>query len=386
MAEGGHSMYGEPRQSAGEGGKDWFVPKIRVIGLGGGGCNAVDRMITVGIPGVEYIAANTDAQSLSVASAPTRIQLGPQLTRGLGAGGSAEVGRKAAQESELELRDALEGADLVFLAAGMGGGTGTGSAPVVARIARELGALTVAVVTCPFGFEGAQRARSAQAGLQRLERHVHTLVRVQNDQLLEVAPKDLRLEVAFCVADEVLRQGIQGITELVTQAGLINLDFASVAAVIRQGGNALMAIGRGDTVQQAAEAALCHPLLENALIDRAAALLVHVTGDSEMGLADIDEAMSAIIQRAHPAVNLLFGASEDQEMGGRAQVILIATGIRDSGREPIAVQSLFGVPLPATEEDEIPQEPEPASVWESLDVPAFMRRRELSGVGTSTLE
>lgn len=379
-------MYGEPMGSAGEGGNDWLVPKIRVIGLGGGGCNAVDRMITVGIPGVEYIAANTDAQSLSIASAPTRIQLGPQLTRGLGAGGSAEVGRKAAEESEQELREALEGADMVFLAAGMGGGTGTGSVPVVARIARELGALTVAVVTCPFAFEGAQRARTAQAGLQRLERHVHTLVRVQNDLLLEVAPKDLRLEVAFCVADEVLRQGIQGITELVTQAGLINLDFASVAAVIRQGGNALMAIGRGDTVQQAAEAALGHPLLENALIDRASALLVHVTGDSEMGLADIDEAMSKIIQRAHPAVDLLFGASEDQEIGGRAQVILIATGIRESRREPIAVQSLFGVPLPATEKDDIPEEPEPADVWESLDVPAFMRRPELSGLGTHTRE
>jgi cell division protein FtsZ len=215
---------------------------------------------------------------------------------------------------------------------------------------------------------------------------VHTLVRVQNDLLLEVAPKDLRLEVAFCVADEVLRQGIQGITELVTQAGLINLDFASVAAVIRQGGNALMAIGRGDTVQQAAEAALGHPLLENALIDRASALLVHVTGDSEMGLADIDEAMSKIIQRAHPAVDLLFGASEDQEIGGRAQVILIATGIRESRREPIAVQSLFGVPLPATEKDDIPEEPEPADVWESLDVPAFMRRPELSGLGTHTRE
>ncbi len=360
-----------------------FTPRIKVVGLGGGGSNAVDRMITVGIPGVEYIAANTDRQSLAVSEAPVKVQLGPQVTRGLGAGGKAEVGREAALESEDALREALQGASMVFIAAGMGGGTGTGSAPVAARIARELGALTVGVVTLPFAFEGSHRARSAQAGIQELGRHVHTLVRVQNDRLLEVAPRDLRLEVAFRVADDILRQGIQGITELVTQTGIINLDFANIEAVIRQGGSALMAIGRGNDVEQAANVALQHPLLENDTIDQATALLVHVSGGGDMGLMEVNQAMTTIIQSANPAADVLFGAHEDPEMEGRAQVILIATGIKKTGPESIVVQSLFGVPAPASDEEEevevveLHQDlriPEPRT---TLDVPAFMRRREL---------
>jgi cell division protein FtsZ len=303
------------------------------------------------------------------------------MTRGLGAGGKAEIGGEAAKESEAALRDALSGADLVFVAAGMGGGTGTGSAPVAARIAREVGALTVAVVTTPFSFEGTHRARTAQAGVQALSKQVHTLILVHNDQLLKVAPKNLQLEVAFRVADEVLRQGIQGIVELVSQTGLINLDFASVASVIQQGGNALMAIGRGDQVQQAARAALNHPLLENDMIQRASAVLVQVTGGNDMGLADINQAMSEIIGASNPAADVLFGASEDPEMDGRAQVILIATGIHETPREPIVVQSLFGVPLPAKQEqdpaDDEQDEPEnPADPW---DMPAFLRRRDLFG-------
>jgi cell division protein FtsZ len=372
-------MYRETTELADRAEGNPFIPRIKVIGLGGAGSNAVDRMITVGIPGVHYIAANTDRQSLSIGEAPTKIQLGPQLTRGLGAGGQAEVGHAAALESEGELREVLTGADLVFLAAGMGGGTGTGSAPVAARIARELGALVVAVVTCPFSFEGAHRARTAQAGIHELSRHVHTLVRVQNDQLLKVAPRTLRLEVAFRVADDILRQGIQGITELVTQTGMINLDFANVKEVIRQGGSALMAIGQGKNIKQAANAALRHPLLEHNTIDRATALLVHLTGGPDMGLMEVDQAMTEIIQSANPAAEVLFGASEDPTMEGRAQVILISTGIRDTVSEPIVVQSLFGVPTPAPKETD-PQIPaETSEAKDTLDIPAFMRRRELFG-------
>jgi cell division protein FtsZ len=353
-----------------------FRPSIKVLGLGGAGSNAVDRMITVGIPGVDFIAANTDRQALSISEAPVKVQLGPHVTRGLGAGGKAETGREAALESEEALREALEGASLVFIAAGMGGGTGTGSAPVAARIARELGALTVAVVTFPFEFEGAYRARTAQAGILELSRQVHTLVTVENDRLLKVAPRNLRLEVAFCVADDVLRQGIQGIAELVTQTGMINLDFANVTEVIRQGGTALMAIGNGRSVEKAAHAALHYPLLNHDTIDRATTLLVHVTGGPDLGLVAVNQAMSTIVAAANPAADVLFGASEDPEMEGRAQVILIATGIKDLPPESIVVKSLFGVPLPASESEEQPEEPEKGAS-DPLDIPAFMRRREL---------
>ena len=380
-------MYREILQKASGADNGRYFPKIKVIGLGGGGSNAVDRMITVGIPGVDYIAANTDRQSLLMSEAPVKVQLGPMVTRGLGAGGKAEVGRSAALESKDALREALEGAALVFVAAGMGGGTGTGAAPVAAQIAQELGALTVAVVTCPFLFEGTHRARTAEAGIAELSRHVHTLVRVQNDRLLEVAPRNLRLEVAFRVADDILRQGIQGITELVTQTGVINLDFANVASVIRHGGNALMAIGHGDNIEKAANAALTHPLLEHDTIDRATALLIHVTGGSDLGLMEVNRAMTTIAQAANPAADVLFGASEEPEMEGRAQVILIATGIKEAACGPIVVQSLFGVPTPDPELEEGVEERVAGPAGErvdrlavseasdSLDVPAFMRRR-----------
>jgi cell division protein FtsZ len=373
-------MYRQALEAASQLGEICLVPKIKVIGLGGAGSNAVDRMITVGIPGVEYVAANTDRQALAMSEAQVKVQLGPRVTRGLGAGGKAEVGGEAAMESAAALRDALTGADLVFVAAGMGGGTGTGSAPVAARIARELGALTVAVVTTPFSFEGTHRARTAQAGVQALSKQVHTLILVHNDQLLKVAPRNLQLEVAFRVADEVLRQGIQGIVELVSQTGLINLDFASVSSVIQQGGNALMAIGRGHDVRQAARAALNHPLLENDMIERASAVLVQVTGGSDMKLADINQAMSEIIGAANPAADVLFGASEDPDMDERAQVILIATGIHETPREPIVVESLFGVQLPSKQDEESePEDPQdgPSDPDSPLDVPAFLRRRDL---------
>lgn len=358
-----------------------FQPKIKVLGLGGAGSNAIDRMITVGIPGVEFIAANTDRQALSNSEATVKVQLGQQCTRGLGAGGHSDVGREAALESEDKLRQVLEGASLVFIAAGMGGGTGTGSAPVAARVAQELGALTVAVVTFPFEFEGGYRARTARAGIAELSRHVHTLITVENDRLLQVAPRNLRLEVAFCIADDVLRQGIQGIAELVTQTGLINLDFANVGEVIRQGGTALMAIGTGKTVEKAAHAALHHPLLNHDTVDRATTILVHVTGGPDMGLMAVNQAMSTITAAANPGADVLFGASEDPEMEGRSQVILIATGIKERQADAIVVKSLFGVPLPASESDEEP-EMSGKGAGDPLDIPAFMRRRELFASAT----
>ena len=355
-----------------------FSPTIKVVGLGGAGSNAVDRMITVGIPGVEYLVGNTDRQALSVSEAHEQLQLGPQLTRGLGAGGKAEVGREAALESTEVIRDALRGADLVFIAAGMGGGTGTGSAPVVASVARELGALTIGVVTTPFAFEGMHRARTAQAGVQALSRQVHTLIVVQNDQLLKIAPRNLQLELAFRVADDVLRQGIQGIVELVTQTGMINLDFASVSAVISQGGRALMAIGQGsgaNKVAEATEAALRHPLLDHEMMERATAVLMHITGGDDLGLVEVNQAMLQVTQAAHPNAEVLFGVTEDPEMQGRVQVILIATGIKDEVPDGIVVQSLFGVPTP--DETERQRVATPVNGDDSLDVPAFIRRRQL---------
>ena len=356
-----------------------LMPCIKVIGLGGGGSNAVDRMITVGISGVEFIAANTDHQALFNSEADVRIQLGPQLTRGLGAGGRAEIGREAALESTKELEQALNGADVVFIASGMGGGTGTGAAPIAAKIARDLGALTIAVVTLPFAFEGAHRARTARAGLMELSKQVDTLIEVHNDRLLKIAPRDLKLEVAFRVADEVLRQGIQGIVELVGQTGLINLDFANVEAVIRQGGSALMAVGNGEDICKAARVALHHPLLEHDSIEKATSILVHVSGGPDMALAEVNQAVSQIVQAANPSADVLFGASEEPDMVGKAQVILIATGIQEPGRESIAVHSLFGVPVPADDSESEPQET--VAAMDSLDVPAFLRRRQLFGVG-----
>ena len=355
-----------------------FTPTIKVVGLGGAGSNAVDRMITVGIPGVEYLVGNTDRQALSISEADQQLQLGPQLTRGLGAGGKAGIGREAALESTEEIRDALDGADLVFIAAGMGGGTGTGSAPVVASVARDIGALTIGVVTTPFAFEGTHRARTAQAGVQALSREVHTLIVVQNDQLLKIAPRNLQLELAFRVADDVLRQGIQGIVELVTQTGMINLDFASVSSVISKGGRALMAIGQGsgaNKVAQATEAALHHPLLDHEMMERATAVLVHVTGGDDLGLVEVNQAMSQVTQAAHPNADVLFGASEDPEMQGRVQVILIATGIKEEIPDGIVVHSLFGVPAP--DEEERQRTTTSVNGDDSLDVPAFIRRREL---------
>src|SRR5512140_3678639 len=316
--------------------------RIKVIGVGGGGQNAVNRMIEEGIEGVEFISTNTDAQALSLSRAPTRVRLGDKLTRGLGAGGDPEVGRKAAEESADELYNVLKGADMVFVTAGMGGGTGTGAAPVVAQVSKECGALTIGVVTRPFTFEGGRRLQSAEMGIGKMKEHVHTLISIPNDRLLQIADKKSSLQDAFRLADEVLRQGIQGISELITVPGLINLDFADVRAIMSEGGAALMAVGRGtgdDRAKNAAEQAISSQLLD-ITIDGARGVLFNVTGGSNLTLFEVNQAAAIIRETAHPDVNMIFGAVIDPQMGDEVRVTVIATGFERSGVPRRALERL----------------------------------------------
>ena len=304
---------------------------IKVIGVGGGGGNAINRMIDEGLAGVEFIAANTDVQALSSAKAETVIQLGPKLTRGLGAGGQPEVGRKAAEESEEVLTEALQGADMVFITAGMGGGFGTGAAPVIARIAKSVGALTVAVVTRPFGFEGSKRGNFAVEGINELREHVDTLLIISNNNLLEIVDKKTPLLEALSEADNVLRQGVQGITDLITSPGLINLDFADVKTVMENKGNALMGIGIGsgeERVIEAARKAIYSPLLETT-IDGAEDVIVNVTGGLDMTLIEAEEASEIVNQAAGHGVNIWLGTSIDESMKDEIRVTVVATGVKE---------------------------------------------------------
>ncbi len=345
---------------------------IKVLGLGGGGSNAVNRMIELGLTGVEFIAANTDRQALASSLAPRQIVLGPRVTRGLGAGGDPRIGASAAMESSRELAAALAGADMVFLTAGMGGGTGTGAAPVAAEIAREQGAVVVAIVTLPFSFEMTRRAQNAASGIQQLRPHTHTLITVPNDRLLQIVPPDVSLEVAFRLADDVLRQGVQGIAELVTHAGLINVDFAHVRQLILQGGGAFMAIGLGEGENKAEAAlhqALHHPLLEIDSLDQAGGVLVHFTGGEDLTLYEVGEAVTELRKSLPPEADVVLGASTEPAMIGRAQVILIVTGI--GGR---------AIAAPAQPHDASLVRPDAAPAHldvSDLDLPTFLRRREL---------
>ena len=308
---------------------------IKVIGVGGGGGNAINRMIEEGVAGVEFIAANTDVQALSSSKAETVIQLGPKLTRGLGAGGNPEVGRKAAEESEEALTNVLTGADMVFITAGMGGGSGTGAAPVIARIAKGLGALTVAVVTRPFGFEGNKRGNFAIEGIDGLREQVDTLLIISNNNLLEIVDKKTPLIEALSEADNVLRQGVQGITDLITNPGLINLDFADVKSVMENKGNALMGIGVGtgeERVLEAARKAIYSPLLETT-IDGAEDVIVNVTGGYDMTLTEAEEASEIVHQAAGHGVNIWLGTSIDDSMKDEIRVTVVATGVRQDGVE-----------------------------------------------------
>ena len=310
---------------------------IKVIGVGGGGGNAINRMVDEGVTGVEFIAANTDVQALSSTKAETVIQLGPKLTRGLGAGGQPEVGRKAAEESEETLTAAISGADMVFITAGMGGGSGTGAAPVIARIAKDLGALTVGVVTRPFGFEGSKRGQYAVEGINQLREHVDTLLIISNNNLLEIVDKKTPLLEALSEADNVLRQGVQGITDLITNPGLINLDFADVKTVMANKGNALMGIGIGsgeERVVEAARKAIYSPLLETT-IDGAEDVIVNVTGGLDLTLIEAEEASEIVNQAAGQGVNIWLGTSIDESMRDEIRVTVVATGVRQDRVEKV---------------------------------------------------
>lgn len=306
--------------------------QIKVIGVGGGGGNAVNRMIEEGMGGVDFISVNTDGQALMLSQAKTRVRIGDKLTRGLGAGGNPEVGKKAAEESADDLYEVLRGADMVFITCGMGGGTGTGAAPIMAQIAKELGALTIGVVTKPFSFEGKRRHDAAEAGIEALKSQVDTLIVIPNDRLLQIADKRATLQDAFRVADDVLRQGIQGISELITVPGLINLDFADVRAIMSEGGAALMAVGLAtgeDRARKAAEAAVSSHLLD-VTIDGARGILFNVTGGTDLSLFEVNEAAAIIKDTAHPDVNLIFGAVIDPNLGDSVRITVIATGFEQS--------------------------------------------------------
>nr|WP_245994192.1 cell division protein FtsZ [Tengunoibacter tsumagoiensis] len=322
--------------------------QIRVIGVGGGGSNAVNRMIQANMTGIEFIAINTDAQALLLTEAPQRIRIGDKLTRGLGAGGNPSVGMKAAEENAEEIYETLKGSDMVFITAGMGGGTGTGASPVVAQIAREVGALTVGVVTRPFSFEGKKRQLSAEEGINNLKQHVDTLITVPNDRLLQVADKRTPLSEAFRLADDVLRQGIQGISDLITVPGLINLDFADVKTIMSAAGSALMAIGEasGDTrATDAAQIAIASPLLDID-ISGARGVLFNITGGMDMTLFEVNEAADIISQAAHPDANIIFGAVQDPNYDGRVKITVIATGFDNGSGRPSTAQFASVRPAP----------------------------------------
>ncbi|CAJ1191180.1 cell division protein FtsZ [Companilactobacillus crustorum] len=307
---------------------------IKVIGVGGAGGNAVNRMVEAGIKGVQFIAANTDVQALENSNAETKIQLGPKLTRGLGAGSNPEVGQKAAQESEEAIKEALEGADMIFVTAGMGGGTGTGAAPIVANIAKESGALTVGVVTRPFAFEGEKRSRFAADGITELKKDVDTLVLISNSKLLEIVDKKTPMSEAFSIADDVLRQGVQSISDLITSPGFVNLDFADVKTVMSDQGSALMGIGQANgenRITEATKKAISSPLLEVS-IDGAKQVLLNITGGPDLSLFEAQDAAQIVSEQATSDVNIIFGTSIDDTLGDQVKVTVIATGV-ESGED-----------------------------------------------------
>ncbi len=366
---------------------------IRVVGVGGAGSNAVNRMISEGVRGVEFIAINTDNQALALSDAPVRVRVGDKLTGGLGAGGFPEQGEKAATESLDEIQSVLKGADMVFVTAGMGGGTGTGASPVVARVARELGALTIGVVTRPFHFEGSRRATSAERGIDNLQKQVDTLIVIPNDRLLEISDKRMPLHESFQLADDILRQGIQGITELITIPGLINLDFADIRTIMTDGGVALMAVGRGtgeERARIAAEQAISSRLLD-ITIDGAQGVLFNITGGSTLSLYEVNVAAEIIRETTHPDANVIFGATIDDTLGDEIRITVIATRFdqmqvrrhilqqpEPSRRaEPAArPNGSAPPPRPAPEAEEpVVQEFMKNFSLGNIDVPAFLRRK-----------
>jgi cell division protein FtsZ len=366
--------------------------QIKVIGVGGGGSNAINRMIAEGLRGVEFICVNTDAQALLMSDAPQRIRIGDKLTRGLGAGGNPEVGGKAAEESSQDLEEVLRGSDMVFITCGMGGGTGTGAAPVIADLSRKSGALTIGVVTRPFGFEGTRRQNLAMEGIEALKERVDTLIVIPNDRLLEIVDKRASMTQAFRTADDVLRQGIQGISELITVPGLINLDFADVRAIMSGGGASLMAVGISsgeNRAVQAAESAVSSSLLD-VTIDGAQGILLNITSGPNLSLFEVNEAAEIIKRKAHPDANIIFGAVIDESLSDELRITLIATGFDSvAQRKPYVAGKRREEPTGSTKTIAFPQPPKARETFsreesarretsydpEDLEVPTFLRKR-----------
>ena len=351
------------------------LPPIKVVGGGGGGCNAVNRMIAEEVPGVEFVGINTDGQALARCDAPSRIRIGDKLTKGLGVGSDPEKGRRAAEESREEITDALRGAEMVFITAGMGGGTGTGAAPIVAEVAREVGALSVAVVTKPFSFEGTKRREQAEEGIAELRERVDTLIIIPNDRLLEICSPDVTVEEAFSTADDVLRQGIQGISDLITLPGEINLDFADVRRVMQDAGPALLAIGRAsgeDRAIHAARAAVSSPLLDVS-IEGATGVLFNVTGARNLGLHELHDAAHVISEVVAPDAEVIFGTAIDPSLGDEVKVTVIATGF-PMGPRVMSVTRETEEDLPGVQRFDADTIPNPSDT----ELPAFLRRTVVS--------
>lgn len=342
------------------------LPPLKVVGVGGGGCNAVNRMIDAEVNGVEFVAVNTDAQALARCQSPTRVRIGEKLTKGLGAGGDPEKGQRSAEESRDELQDAIRGAEMVFITAGMGGGTGTGASPIVAEITREAGALTVGIVTKPFGFEGSKRREQAEEGIAQLRQQVDTLIVIPNDRLLDVCGPDVSVEEAFRLADDVLRQGIQGISDLITLPGEINLDFADVRRVMRDAGPALLAIGQAsgpDRAPAAAKEAISSPLLEVS-IEGATGVLFNITGARNLGLQELHAAAQVISEVVAPDAEIIFGTAIDPSLGDEVKVTVIATGF------PLGPRAISTEAAAAEPSFSARALPNPADT----ELPAFLRR------------
>ncbi|MBO5141845.1 MAG: cell division protein FtsZ [Clostridia bacterium] len=355
------------------------MAKIKVIGVGGAGNNAVNRMVEMGVNGVEFIAVNTDRQALALSKAPTRIQIGEKITRCLGAGGDPLIGEKAAEESREEIANALKGSDMVFVTAGMGGGTGTGAAPVVAQIAKEMGILTVGVVTKPFSFEGKKRMQSAERGVTSLKEKVDTLVAIPNDRLLQVSERKTSVIEAFTMSDEVLRQGVQGISDLIAVPGLINLDFADVKTIMYDTGMAHMGIGRAtgeNRAEEAAKQAINSPLLESS-IEGARGVLLNITGGRDLGIFEVNTAAELVQKSIDQEANIIFGAVIDENMGEEISVTVIATGF-DKDRIPASsVESVLKSGLTNTpERTRIPEAKSELFPGSDLDIPTFLRKNK----------
>jgi cell division protein FtsZ len=365
--------------------------RIKVIGVGGGGCNSVNRMIEAGLSGIEFIAANTDAQALAKSQASLKLQLGLEATRGLGAGANPEVGRQAALEADKKIFDLVEGADMVFITGGMGGGTGTGAAPIIAQMAQDVGALTVAVVTKPFAFEGSRRARQAEEGIKALGEHVDTLITIPNDRLLKFVERNTVFTEAMAIADDVLRQAVQGIADIITVPGLINRDFADVRTVMKGMGHAIMGIGVASGEHRAVEAAqqaIASPLLEETSIDGARGLLINITGGADVTLNEVNDAAEIITEGTDPDAQVLFGAVIDESMEDRIQVTVIATGFNQEAevaRIPMTAETRTA-PTPTNAGDESGRRRLPfmpggptsgygVNLSDEVEIPAILRKQ-----------